>query len=299
MIELFTQMSNLAFWGIFLILPVAITVIGGLLTYVDNSTSYPIPELTELKPLEIAALRDGRKGVIQMALFNLWGHKLLMIWGKGNAVSIQKKTEVDWHPDGNIEKAIYQFSDASQRPSDFFTNTTLREQIEGTAATHDNIKGKGNFAQTITAIKHLRRERIRTLISFTAHRKNFREFKEVAKLGQRLRVNRVWADRLIPWGSGANLREQIMTQAETKEFFTIMEQAQARANRAWFGRTEIAMLELYDTSELFHKLRRPQQISVGCQACCYAKLCQGGLKCLAYAVTGDPFKADPGCWRAV
>ncbi len=224
----------------------------------------------------------------------------------------------------------------------------VQVSIEGTAATHDNIKGKGNFAQTVTAIKCLRRERIRTLISFTAHRKNFREFKEVAKLGQRLRVDRVWADRLIPWGSGANLREQIMTSAETKEFFTIMEQAQARADRAWFGRTEIAMfralqfligggqpyhctagntlltvqsnadlypcrrmpirvgnlletpmLELYDTSELFHKLRRPQQISVGCETCCYAKLCQGGLKCLACAVTGDPFKADPGCWRAV
>ena len=223
--------------------------------------------------------------------------------------------------------------------------TFVQVSIEGTATTHDKIRGKGNFAQTVTAIKHLRRERIRTLISFTAQRQNFREFKEVAKLGQQLRVDRVWSDRLIPWGSGTNLREQVMTPTETKEFFTIMEQAQTRIT--WFRHTEIAMfralqfliggdqpyrctagdtlltiqpngdlypcrrlpirvgnllktslLELYDTAELFHKLRNPQQIIAGCQACFYAKLCQGGLKCLAYSVTGDLFTADPGCWLA-
>jgi radical SAM protein with 4Fe4S-binding SPASM domain len=117
----------------------------------------------------------------------------------------------------------------------------VQVSIEGSAATHDSIRGEGNFAQTVAAIKHLRRARIRTLISFTAHRKNFREFREVAKLGRRLRVDRVWADRLIPWGSGANLRKLVMTPAETKTFFEIMEQAQTEAKRAWFNRTEIAM----------------------------------------------------------
>jgi radical SAM protein with 4Fe4S-binding SPASM domain len=215
----------------------------------------------------------------------------------------------------------------------------VQVSIEGTAATHDNIRGKGNFAQTIAAIKQLRREKICTMISFTAHRKNFNEFTEVAKLGRRLRVNRVWADRLIPCGSGAG--EQIMTPAETEAFFKIM----AKTKRAWFNRTEISMrralqflvgggrpyhctagdslltvqsngdlypcrrmpirignlletplLELYDNSTLLHKLRQPEQISEGCEACFYAKLCRGGLKCLSYAVTGNPFKADPGCW---
>ncbi|MDM8563363.1 SPASM domain-containing protein, partial [Candidatus Marithioploca araucensis] len=59
---------------------------------------------------------------------------------------------------------------------------------------------------------------------------------------------------------------------------------------------ETPLLELYDNSTLLHKLRQPEQISEGCEACFYAKLCRGGLKCLSYAVTGDPFKADPGCW---
>ncbi|MDM8565701.1 radical SAM protein [Candidatus Halobeggiatoa sp. HSG11] len=215
----------------------------------------------------------------------------------------------------------------------------VQVSIEGTEATHDSIRGKGNFTQTVTAIKRLRDNDIRTMISFTAHRKNFREFKEVAKLGQKLRVNKVWSDRLIPWG---NAKEQVMSQAETKEFFEIMSQAKNRIT--WFNNTEIAMhralqflvaggkpykctagntlltvqangdlypcrrlpikagnltesnlLELYYNSEVLHNLRQ-HKVSDGCKKCLFAKACRGGLRCLSYAITGDPFKADPGCW---
>jgi len=217
----------------------------------------------------------------------------------------------------------------------------VQVSVEGAEATHDSIRGKGNLAQTVSAIKNLRREGIRTLISFTAHRRNFREFPEVARLGRRLRVDRIWSDRLIPCGSGANLREAVMRPNETKEFFEIM--AQTRKG-GWFSRTEIAMqralqflvgggrpyhctagdsllavqpngdlypcrrmpirvgnllemplLELYDNSELLLALR--EQISEGCENCFYGKFCRGGLKCLSYAATGDPFKTDPGCWH--
>jgi len=216
----------------------------------------------------------------------------------------------------------------------------VQVSIEGTEATHDSIRGKGNFAQTVAAIKLLRDNQVRTMISFTAHRKNFREFKEVAKLGQKLRVSKVWSDRLIPWGNG--VKEEMMSQAETQEFFEIM--AQAKARITWFNRTEIAMhralqflvsgerpyqctagntlltvqangdlypcrrlpikignltehnlLELYYNSEILQNLRQ-HKISAGCEKCVFAKACRGGLRCLAYAVSGNPFKADPGCW---
>lgn len=221
----------------------------------------------------------------------------------------------------------------------------VQVSLEGSETTHDKIRGKGSFAQTIAAIKHLRRERIVTMISFTAHRTNFREFAAVAKIGRQLRVNKVWADRLIPWGSGSNLREQIMSPAETQSFFEIMYQSQQQAKRAWFHKTDIAMhralqflvaggrpyrctagdslltvqsngdlypcrrmpirvgnlletslLELYDNTQLFHQLRQPQPTDKKCQTCFYGKFCRGGLKCLSYAITGDPFTTDPGCW---
>ncbi|MDP6555066.1 MAG: radical SAM protein [Pirellulaceae bacterium] len=223
----------------------------------------------------------------------------------------------------------------------------VQVSIEGSRVTHNEIRGSGNFERTVSAIKHLVRARIRTLISFTANRLNYQEFPEVARLGRRLRVSRVWADRLIPWGIGSAMKEQVLTHAQTREFFEIMRKEHSQA-RWWFGRTEVAMhrslqflvaggkpyhcaagdslitvqpngdlypcrrmpiragnlmetplVELYYENALFRALRDRNHISDGCQGCFYSKLCRGGLKCLSYAVTGDPFRADPGCWHAI
>jgi radical SAM protein with 4Fe4S-binding SPASM domain len=225
--------------------------------------------------------------------------------------------------------------------------TFVQVSIEGTQPTHDKVRGPGTFDQAVSALKHLVRQGIRTLISFTAHRANFREFPEVARLGRKLRVSRVWADRLIPWGTGLAMKEQVLTPDETAELFEIMHEARREVARRWFGKTEIAMhralqflvaggkpyrctagdslvtlqpngdlypcrrmpirvgnlmetplVELYYKSNLFLELRSQDSISDGCQGCSHAGFCRGGLKCLSYAVAGDPFKADPGCWMA-
>jgi radical SAM protein with 4Fe4S-binding SPASM domain len=59
---------------------------------------------------------------------------------------------------------------------------------------------------------------------------------------------------------------------------------------------ETSLAELYYESDLFRALRDRSRISDGCDGCMFTKLCRGGLKCLSYAVNGDPFTADPGCW---
>jgi radical SAM protein with 4Fe4S-binding SPASM domain len=229
--------------------------------------------------------------------------------------------------------------------------TFVQVSVEGAPATHDRIRGRGNFDRTVAAIRHLVGEGIRTLISFTAHRYNFREFPEVARLGRRLGVARVWADRLIPSGQTFSQPGQLslttLTPEETREFLEIMHRARTEVARGWFGRTEVAMrralqflmaggrpyhctagdtlltvlpngdvypcrrmpirvgnlqdtplAELYYQSDLLCALRDQSRVSEGCQGCCFARLCRGGLKCLAYAATGDPFRADPGCWLA-
>jgi radical SAM protein with 4Fe4S-binding SPASM domain len=222
----------------------------------------------------------------------------------------------------------------------------VQVSLEGNKETNDQIRGSGAFDKTVSALKHLERERIRSVISFTAHRINFREFPEVARLGRQLGAFRVWADRLIPWGSGSTLEDNLLSPEETREFFEIMYSAHNEAARS-FCRTEVSMrralqfliaggehyrcaggnnlitvqpngdlypcrrmpilvgnimdtplIDLYYKSELFQDLRNPDRISVGCEECSFVKKCRGGLKCLSYAVTGDPFNADPGCWLA-
>jgi radical SAM protein with 4Fe4S-binding SPASM domain len=63
------------------------------------------------------------------------------------------------------------------------------------------------------------------LISFTAHRGNYREFPLVVRLGAQVRAERVWADRLIPSGRGQGL--QTLSPEETRAFFAIMRAAQS------------------------------------------------------------------------
>ena len=59
---------------------------------------------------------------------------------------------------------------------------------------------------------------------------------------------------------------------------------------------ETPLEELYYQSDLFRALRSRGRTSEGYQGCVHSRACGGGLKCLSYAMTGSPFRRDPGCW---
>jgi radical SAM protein with 4Fe4S-binding SPASM domain len=224
--------------------------------------------------------------------------------------------------------------------------TFVQVSLEGGRERNDRIRGEGSHARAVEALENLVRAGVPTLISFTASRSNFREFPEVARLGHELGVSRVWADRLIPSGVGASLRDELLSPEETRELFGIMRETRAELSRR-FTRTEISMgralqflvgggepyrcgagerlitLEpdgtvlpcrrmpirvgnvrdtrlatIYYENPLLRALRDPERVSEGCEGCAHALRCAGGLRCLSRAVTGDPFRADPGCWHA-
>ena len=56
--------------------------------------------------------------------------------------------------------------------------------------------------------------------------------------------------------------------------------------------SETSLLDLYRNSIIFKELRRGVN---PCPTCPFGQACQGGLRCLAYAVHGTPFAPDPGC----
>jgi len=220
----------------------------------------------------------------------------------------------------------------------------VQVSIEGLRASHDSIRGEGQFQLSVDAIERLVAAGVRTLISFTAHSGNYREFGDVAELARQLNVARVWADRLVPCGRGCDL--PILSSQQTYEFLGMMRHARDSIRKRWFNRTEVSMHralqfllggsrpyrcaagdtlltvmpngDLYPCrrmpvhvgnvtqttlSELYNgdflsSLRDRQRVSKGCRECLWKMQCGGGLKCLSYAVTGDPFTADPGCWLA-
>jgi uncharacterized protein (TIGR04222 family) len=125
MFDLFLQIPSY----FYLSLLIATLVIGWLWLNIDNSTHYPLPELTELNEFEMATLRDGKNGIIQTALFNLWRYRLIMIKGKGEQTRIlQKRIFKDW-PLGRIEKIFHHFASDPRKPEEFFSNTGLQSEI--------------------------------------------------------------------------------------------------------------------------------------------------------------------------
>ena len=222
----------------------------------------------------------------------------------------------------------------------------VQVSIEGSRKTHDQIRGPGSYEGAVAGIQSLVAAGVRTLIAFTANRSNFREFPEVAQLGRQLGVSQVWADRLVPLGTGSDLGEQVLTPQDTREFFEILRQSRDAAGRDRPSGTRVTMHralqflaggefpyqctagdslltlmpngDLYPCrrmpirvgnlfqaplKDLYHNeilvaLRDRSRVNTGCQGCLYARLCRGGLRCLAYALTRDPFQKDPGCWHS-
>ena len=117
----------------------------------------------------------------------------------------------------------------------------VQVSLDGAPATHDALRGAGNHAAVVAAIERLVAAGVRTFVAFTAHRGNFREFPEVARLGRRLGVAKVWTDRLIPQGQGGRLEG--MSAEETREFIDILRRARLEADAAHGhgGTTEIAL----------------------------------------------------------
>ncbi len=110
--------------------------------------------------------------------------------------------------------------------------------LDGGRQHHDRIRGPGSFDRAVTAIRHLKHHGVRTLIAFTAHGENYRQFSEVARWGWRLGVDRVWADRLVPHGTGRS--QGVLTPGQTRAFVQIMAREQNRLYQRLLPRTEIS-----------------------------------------------------------
>ena len=78
-------------------------------------------------------------------------------------------------------------------------------------------KSPGAYDSAVSALRHMIANGLRTAVSFTAQRRNYKSFPAVARLATDLGVWRVWSDRLIPAGQGEEMRADMLTPEETRE----------------------------------------------------------------------------------
>ncbi|MCI5143032.1 MAG: radical SAM protein, partial [Candidatus Electrothrix sp. ATG1] len=74
----------------------------------------------------------------------------------------------------------------------------VQVSLDGTKKNHEAIRGTGSFAQAVQGIKQLVAAKIRTTVSFTATNKNYKDLLRLSFHCNRLNVNHLWTDRVIP-----------------------------------------------------------------------------------------------------
>jgi radical SAM protein with 4Fe4S-binding SPASM domain len=220
----------------------------------------------------------------------------------------------------------------------------VQVSIDGGRKAHDAIRGEGNYDRAVRGLEWLKEVGQPTMVSFTANRSNFMDFGKAVSLGRRVGAIKVWSDRMVPCGSGANMKDGTFTPEDTHQLVDNMRRIKRSDRLHPWSRTETAMdrslqflsggrpyactagrslltvmpngdvypcrrlpikvgnikgstlVAIYYGDGMLRRLRDPSIVARGCEDCHHHPVCKGGSRCLAYAVTGDPFRADPGCW---
>ncbi len=89
----------------------------------------------------------------------------------------------------------------------------VQVSLDGLESTHDKIRGKGTFKQSLAGIANLRAAGIEVTIAMTLSQVNVHDALPVARLAEQI-ADRVHFSRLVPIGSGEALEADLLTQAE-------------------------------------------------------------------------------------
>ena len=104
---------------------------------------------------------------------------------------------------------------------------------------NDAIRGKGTFQKIIKAIRLLRSGGINVNIMFTLQRRNVGDIPSLIDLAVAEGISVLTIERFVPIGSGAKIREELLSPEEIKRVFDyISERAEQEINRG--GLTSIS-----------------------------------------------------------
>lgn len=112
--------------------------------------------------------------------------------------------------------------------------------IDGCRAVHDELRAPGDYDRTFAMAQRLERIGIPTYISFTANRENYHDLPLVARECRKRRITRLWSDRLVPIGHGAELLS--IGKAQTMDYLRTLRKARGSwLTRKLHPHTEVRM----------------------------------------------------------
>lgn len=94
--------------------------------------------------------------------------------------------------------------------------------IDGMEKTHDELRSKGSFKETLRALRILNETDIHTLVMFTLSKKNKDDLLDVIDLVVENNVDRFAFTRLIPIGAGESFRKDLFSAKEFRDLLLVL-----------------------------------------------------------------------------
>lgn len=114
--------------------------------------------------------------------------------------------------------------------------------IDGDRSTHDSLRAQGDYDRVLHTADILEQAGIRTMISFTANRQNYSSLPAVAKACRKHSISKLWSDRMVPIGKGAELTDLMITPHIMPDYLRAFGKARGnRIVRFMNRKTEVAM----------------------------------------------------------
>ena len=167
--------------------------------------------------------------------------------------------------------------------------------LDGTKEIHDELRTKGDYERVLHTAELLVKNNIRTYISFTANKKNYKCLPDIAKECRKRRITKLWLERALQFD---NYKDNIYSCGAGKKLITVDEKGNIMPCR----RLPIVcgnilhnqLKEVFYNDGIFRNLQT-DSIPKECMQCDYVLFCKGGAKCQAYACYKDINRADPAC----
>jgi len=114
--------------------------------------------------------------------------------------------------------------------------------IDGNRNTHDVLRKEGDYDRVFAVAKKLEKNKVRTYISFTANKENYKYIPKVAWECRKRGITKLWSDRIVPIGSGEDLEKLAMTAEVLPDYLKVLKKAQGGfLSRLFFPKTQVTM----------------------------------------------------------
>ena len=97
--------------------------------------------------------------------------------------------------------------------------------LDGNREMHDSLRAPGDYDRVLKTAEMLEKSGIRTYISFTANRENYKHLPHVAKECRKRRLTKLWSDRLVPIGNGQDLQQLAITDEDLPKYIKCLKKA--------------------------------------------------------------------------